>query len=263
MADPNNAYGRSESVELSVNEELKYKKKCRDLKRRISEIEVHNEALVTKLARTKRYIQRVRLERAFLLEKLEEHTPRKLPGSDGSPSPPPSPSLEAFSIDALEGQSPVMNRDPDSPSQLRLDPYDGSLVAGTPRVSPAPVSTKKPKVPRDPLAPRRPRNPFLLFCEEERESVRAGIDYSTGETVDLAKEMGKVWAEMGDIQKQPYRDIYEEDKLRYAREMQAYDATKSQAKLEEETPKAEPVDGESPAATPAPKTGGFTAVNRG
>lgn len=73
--------------------ELKYKQKCKDLRKRIREIENHNEIVTISIARTKRAIQRIRLERALLLEKLEEKTMLKVDDSDGTPSPPPSPVL--------------------------------------------------------------------------------------------------------------------------------------------------------------------------
>ncbi|ORY87716.1 hypothetical protein BCR37DRAFT_342683, partial [Protomyces lactucae-debilis] len=78
---------------LSESEEIKYRKKCKALKKRISEIEQANDTLITKLARTKRYIQRTRLERAFLLEKLEQIASRDMQAEDehASPSPPASP----------------------------------------------------------------------------------------------------------------------------------------------------------------------------
>lgn len=158
MADPNSMYGRSASQELSMSEEVKYKKKCRDLKRRIGEIETSNESLVTKLARTKRFIQRVRLERAFLLEKLEENAPRRLGGSEGSPSPPASPSLEAYSLETLLGHKDNMgspgSRRSNSPSSRQHSPshdgfgnsYEGtnggsSKGRASDRLSPAPASS--------------------------------------------------------------------------------------------------------------------------
>lgn len=73
--------------------ELKYKQKCKDLRKRIREIENHNEIVTISISRTKRAIQRIRLERALLLEKLEEKTMLKVDDSDGTPSPPPSPVL--------------------------------------------------------------------------------------------------------------------------------------------------------------------------
>lgn len=281
MADPNNNYGKPAVQELSMSEEIKYKKKCRDLKRRISEIETGNENLVTKLARTKRFIQRARLERAFLLEKLEEKTPRRA-YSDGSPSPPASPSLETFSLDPrflgrADGGSPYSRRSnsPDN-SRQHTPPFDqfgyddadrpsGRSLGGASRLSPpAQGSQKKKREPKDPNAPKRPKNAFLLFCEIERDSIRAAADPGDGETVDIARELGRVWANMNDTSRKPYRDMYEEDRGRYEREMMAYEASKGTVKTEEpavskpETTVAEPVA----SASPAPRVGGFTAVNR-
>lgn len=288
MADPNNTYGRPAAQELSTSEEAKYKKKCRDLKRRISEIETGNESLVTKLARTKRFIQRVRLERAFLLEKLEDSNPKRVSGSDGSPSPPPSPSLEQYSLDPANTLGESMGS-PDPSRRSMSPPFsrqhtpthetpsygDMSAIshtsaarkggAATGRASPVPQA-KKVKVPKDPNAPKRPKNAFLLFCEIERDSVRAAAYTGNGETVDIARELGRVWAEMNDEARKPYRDMYEDDKQRYEKDMAAYEGAKS-AKLAVKAVEApvESTPGIPPpasTASPAPRVGGFTAVNR-
>ncbi|OLL25414.1 Non-histone protein 10 [Neolecta irregularis DAH-3] len=71
--------------------ENKYRKKCKDIRKRIREIEENNENLVLKLARTRRSVQRLRLERAFLQEKLEEREHPIVDDSDGSASTPASP----------------------------------------------------------------------------------------------------------------------------------------------------------------------------
>lgn len=268
-----------------MSEEVKYKKKCRDLKRRIGEIETSNESLVTKLARTKRFIQRVRLQRAFLLEKLEENAPRRLGGSEGSPSPPASPSLEAYSLETLLGHKDNMgspgSRRSNSPSSRQHSPshdgfgnsYEGtnggsSKGRASDRLSPAPASStqsKKKREPKDPNAPKRPKNAFLLFCEIERDSVRAAADQGNGETVDIARELGKVWAEMNEESRKPYRDMYDEDRGRYEREMAAYEGTKGAkpvVKAEETTVNSESGTEPVAVATPTPRVGGFTAVNR-
>ncbi|CCG81381.1 HMG box-containing protein [Taphrina deformans PYCC 5710] len=288
MADPNNAYGQSTTTELSISEETKYRKKCRDLKRRINEVEASNEGLVTKLARTKRFIRRARLERAFLLERLEAQAPKDSQGSDGSPTPPASPSLESYSLDAMQGtfdnaQSPDPLRRSGSPgdSGHHTPTHDYSIPSAISNAasahianqkerkgSPAPGannSTKKIKPPKDPNAPKRPKNAFLLFCEIERDSVRAAADPGTGETVDIARELGRVWAEMNDDARKPYRDMYEEDKVRYEKEMSTYEKPKNLAtpiKPEDHTEKVEPEIQTPSNPSPRPKVGGFTAVNR-
>jgi HMG (high mobility group) box len=89
---------------------------------------------------------------------------------------------------------------------------------GGPRPSPAP------KPPRDPNAPKRPTNPFLRFCEHERDNVRAL--HSNDENFDLTKAMGVAWHELDDDQKRPYKDAFNEDQKRYKEDMAVYEAMK-------------------------------------
>jgi non-histone protein 10 len=56
------------------------------LKRKIIDVEGENEILTVKIDRAKRSITRLRLERALLLEKLEEKTPAHVDDSEGSES---------------------------------------------------------------------------------------------------------------------------------------------------------------------------------
>lgn len=313
MAEHNHGHERPATHELSAREEAKYKKKCRDLKRRIGEIEASNEDLVTKLARTKRFIRRTRLERALLLDALAQNV-RHNAASDGSPSPPASPSLEAFSLDPanlaqmdVTALSPDQERRSVSPSLSRQPtpmhdhqqvqaqsqsqsgtarPTQHSAVsnvsAGHKEAKSSPAAApKKPKPPKDPNAPKRPKNAFLLFCELERDSVRAAADPGNGETVDIARELGRVWADMNVDLRKPYRDMYEEDKLRYEKEMSTYEkpkdltttastttTTTSNSVVKNETDH-EKHETNSVAVTPSrdpspkpPRVGGFTAVNR-
>jgi len=76
--------------QLPASVEESYRQKCIDLKKRINEIESSNEVLVVRVQRAQRGIQRMRLERAFLLQQLEQRTDPKVDDSEGSPSPPPT-----------------------------------------------------------------------------------------------------------------------------------------------------------------------------
>lgn len=75
---------------LPTSVEDSYRKKCKDLKNRINEIESSNEKLTSRIQRARRAIQRMRLERAFLLQQLESRTEPRVSDSEGSPSPPPT-----------------------------------------------------------------------------------------------------------------------------------------------------------------------------
>ena len=70
--------------------EESYRQKCKEIKKRIVEIENSNDLLVARIGRAGRAILRMRLERAYLLEQLEKRTDVRVDDSEGSPSPPPT-----------------------------------------------------------------------------------------------------------------------------------------------------------------------------
>jgi hypothetical protein len=76
--------------ELPPSVEAAYRKKCIQLKQRMNEVEEANDASRQRLARINRSIQKLRLERAFLLEQLAKRTSTNVEDSEGSPSPPPT-----------------------------------------------------------------------------------------------------------------------------------------------------------------------------
>lgn len=75
---------------LPPSVEEAYRRKCVQLKNRTNEVEESNHAARLRLARIKRQVEKLRLERAFLLEQLAKRTSANVEDSDGSPSPPPT-----------------------------------------------------------------------------------------------------------------------------------------------------------------------------
>jgi len=75
---------------LPPSVEEAYRRKCIQLKQRTAEVEEANDAARLRLARLKRQVEKMRLERAFLLEQLAKRTSTNVEDSDGSPSPPPT-----------------------------------------------------------------------------------------------------------------------------------------------------------------------------
>ncbi|PQE21691.1 HMG box protein [Rutstroemia sp. NJR-2017a WRK4] len=76
---------------LPPSVEESYKRKCIELKARMNEVEEANDAARLRLSRMQRSIDKMRLERAFLLEQLAKRTSTNVEDSEGSPSPPPTP----------------------------------------------------------------------------------------------------------------------------------------------------------------------------
>ncbi|KAL5411195.1 hypothetical protein PMIN04_010332 [Paraphaeosphaeria minitans] len=77
--------------DLPPSVEKAYYKKCIDLRRRITDIEDSNDGTRVRIRRLHRGIQKMRLERAFLLEQLQKHMEFSIDDSDRSSSPPPTP----------------------------------------------------------------------------------------------------------------------------------------------------------------------------
>lgn len=75
---------------LPPSVEEAYRRKCVQLKQRMTEVEEANDASRQRIVRMERSIQKMRLERAFLLEQLSKRTSTNVEDSEGSPSPPPT-----------------------------------------------------------------------------------------------------------------------------------------------------------------------------
>jgi hypothetical protein len=97
--------------ELPPSVEAAYRKKCIQLKQRMNEVEEANDAARLRLARLNRSIQKLRLERAFLLEQLAKRTSTNVEDSEGSPSPPPTvrvpPSSSAHILMMIDKLTPL------------------------------------------------------------------------------------------------------------------------------------------------------------
>lgn len=233
---------------LNEDEEQHYRRKCRELKARIGDVDSGCAALGVKLARTKKYIRRLRLERSLLLDKFErvvEDLPANANAEAGaagepgegsgvaggrrrvaSPTPPKSPPLEVTFYDAPIEVRLSPPRD-DSPNPRLATPSaggGGGAGGATPGGDESAPASRPAKKKRDPNEPKRPKNAFLRFCETEREAVRAAVEAQAveGDQIDIAREMGRVWSGMDDLARRPYYEAYEEDKKRYEREYADY-----------------------------------------
>ncbi|KAI9791134.1 MAG: hypothetical protein M1816_004365 [Peltula sp. TS41687] len=76
---------------LPPSVEQAYRQKCIDLKRRMNQVEEANDSHRLRKVRLNRGVMKLRLERAFLLERLAGRTAEHVEDSEGSPSPPSTP----------------------------------------------------------------------------------------------------------------------------------------------------------------------------
>jgi len=95
--------------------------------------------------------------------------------------------------------------------------YDSEMVHYKPLKGETRGKKRKTK---DPSAPKRPLSAFFWFCNDERGKVRElNPDYGVG---DIAKELGKRWADCDPPTKSKYEAMAEKDRARYDKEMEAY-----------------------------------------
>lgn len=77
---------------LPPSVEEAYRRKCVQLKRRMNDVDEATATATVRLIRLRRGVEKLRLERAFLLEQLHRtlKTNNAVEGSEGTPSPPPT-----------------------------------------------------------------------------------------------------------------------------------------------------------------------------
>tara|TARA_Y100000816_G_C25716797_1_gene378126 strand:+ start:131 stop:553 length:423 start_codon:yes stop_codon:yes gene_type:complete len=80
------------------------------------------------------------------------------------------------------------------------------------------------KFKKDPNKPKKPKSGFLFFCDEVRGKIIEDHKKSNGKVVigDVAKELGKLWKKLTNANKKKYNAMKENDKQRYAEEMEDY-----------------------------------------
>ena len=79
---------------------------------------------------------------------------------------------------------------------------------------------RKPRSKKDPMAPKRALSGFFWFSNDERPKVKAANpDFGVG---DIAKELGRRWAEASEEVKAKFEAKAANDRVRYDREKMAY-----------------------------------------
>lgn len=107
-------------------------------------------------------------------------------------------------------------------------------------------ATKRGKKKKDPNAPKRPQSAFFLFCADHRGPLRQGNpSLSVG---DIAKMLGKKWAECSTETRKIYSDKSEIEKAKYVQVMEKYRA--SQQAMSESPPKRQRLEPPAPVQQP-------------
>ncbi|KAK6455730.1 uncharacterized protein RJT20DRAFT_3397 [Scheffersomyces xylosifermentans] len=202
------------------SEEQKFKQKCKELKKRINEIEGSNAIATLALTRTKAAIRRLRLEYVILLERLEERAillPEGIGGFEEMASP-PTPSVLDESLNSVGGKLLRNGLSKKGTKKAKSNASSSDLSS---------ASQRSQKV-RDPDLPKRPTNAYLIFFEKEKERVKQeNEEKNPGSAIDLTNSMREAWKNLDDESRKPYYKLYEDDRIRYQREMVVYNQKKS------------------------------------
>ncbi|KAI1757420.1 hypothetical protein F4782DRAFT_478526 [Xylaria castorea] len=155
-----------------------YRRKCIQLKERSKEIEDENDAYRLRLSRLKRQIQKLRLERALILDQISKRTSTNVEDSEGSPSPPPTPQ--------------------DKPLRTKRG-HQSHKEQGR-----ATNGAAKP--------PKRPSNAFEIYCNDTRPVLQAEHkDAITAGEFRLEEELARGWKDLPEKEKEEFQARYERE----------------------------------------------------
>ncbi|SAL99132.1 hypothetical protein [Absidia glauca] len=161
------------------------------LKRRIRDIERENDFLHVRIHKASKSVKRLRLERAFLLDRIEKYSNQE-------------------SLDESE-------------SDEHTD-HEQTTSTTVPAINPKTTKLKKKK---DPNAPKGPGNVFFLFCRLQRDKIKDEHpeERSLGEVTKL---LSAKWKELDKDEKKVYQDMYQKELEDYEVAMKSYNNTLNQ-----------------------------------
>ncbi|CVK88853.1 uncharacterized protein FMAN_04665 [Fusarium mangiferae] len=170
---------------LPPSVEEAYRRKCVQLKNRTNEVEDANDAARLRLARIKRQVEKLRIERAFLLEQLAKRTSANVEDSDGSPSPPPTaPVAASFTNTAGSPTSETFSHPPES--QPKPAHANGISASDS----------------------KKPTSAFELFCSETRPGLESK-EKDSEIPLNIEDELARVWKGLSDGEKDEYEARFE------------------------------------------------------
>ncbi|KAI8883218.1 HMG-box [Backusella circina FSU 941] len=174
--------------------DLKYRQKYKDLKKRIREIEEENDVLNIRLYKARKNIRHLKLERTFLLDRMEKSHNTSLDFSDNSDI-----GSDIFSHDEV---------DMGKHNNGRID----KLIVSKPQ-------RKK----KDPNAPKGPGNVFFLYCRLERDKIKD--EHPTENLGEVTRLLGQKWKSLTKEEKSKYYDMYKREMEDYEEAMKTYTLT--------------------------------------
>ncbi|KAJ4008621.1 hypothetical protein NW752_009739 [Fusarium irregulare] len=212
---------------LPPSVEEAYRRKCVQLKNRTNEVEEANDAARLRLARIKRQVEKMRVERAFLLEQLAKRTSANVEDSDGSPSPPPTdyqfntpselaanhqkPKDKPLRTKRGHRKSMMPDADAKTPAGASFANAAGSPTSDT--FSHPPESQAKSEHANGVSShdDKKPASAFELYCMDRRPDLE-NKDKDGDGNMNIDDELAQMWKSLPESEKEEFEARYEEIK---------------------------------------------------
>lgn len=221
---------------LPPSVEEAYRRKCIELKARTKEVEDVNDATRLRISRIKRQVDKLRLERAMLLEQLAKRTSTNVEDSDGSPSPPPTPKEKPLRIKRGHRKPSVLSSfetNPDAGSTFinqnlatlspssdafppTVDQKDGHHkdLPNARAAAPTTNGTSSTKLPKKPLSA------FDLYAAEMKPTLENKTD-DDGTPVNVEEELARGWKNLPEDEKDAFKERERQETDKYQKEKDA------------------------------------------
>ncbi|KAK7416409.1 hypothetical protein QQX98_005225 [Neonectria punicea] len=208
---------------LPPSVEEAYRRKCVQLKNRTNEVEDANDAARLRLARIKRQVEKLRIERAFLLEQLAKRTSTNVEDSDGSPSPPPTDlaSLAELMVNPRKPKDKPLRTKRGHRKSMAVD-VDAKATGGSFTTNQAQSpNSETASHPADSQAKdarsngvsgssKKPADAFEIYCDENRPALEAKKNEGDEDDLDVEDELSRSWKELPGSEKEEFQTKFEQ-----------------------------------------------------
>ncbi|KAG2206521.1 hypothetical protein INT47_008538 [Mucor saturninus] len=184
-----------------MTEDLKYRQKYKDLRKRIRDIEEENDVLNVRLFKARKSIRHLKLERTFLLDRMEKTS---------------HPTLD-YNSDHSDIGSEIYSHDE---SDMLIHKFQGNSKHNNAGRMEKLIVNKPQRKKKDPNAPKGPGNVFFLYCRLERDKIKD--EHPTENLGEVTRLLGQKWKSLSKEEKTKYYDMYKRELEEYEEAMKTY-----------------------------------------
>tara|TARA_Y100000389_G_scaffold204602_1_gene258276 strand:+ start:2809 stop:3228 length:420 start_codon:yes stop_codon:yes gene_type:complete len=75
---------------------------------------------------------------------------------------------------------------------------------------------------KDKAHPKKPKSGYMLYCDMNRASTKKKL--GDGKFPEVIRKMAAEWNSLNEVEKKKYSDMADDDKVRYAQQLEEYNA---------------------------------------